>query len=139
MKNKTRNIFVAAVMIYFVAKLVLHIPMTYHVESYGTISYLQESDSCMLAVKLSDKHYDSLSDSLTANASYELAVCSHDVELKYDKTVGDSIVCKAIVVGMGEGGKNAEPVQVLLNIELRRGYIYLVYAWIMENIMAKIG
>lgn len=139
MKNKTRNIFVAAVMIYFVAKLVLHIPMTYHVESYGTISHLQESDSCMLAVKLSDKHYDSLSDSLTANASYELAGCSHDVELKYDKTVGDSIFCKAIVAGMDEGGKNAEPVQVLLNIELRRGYIYLVYAWIMENIMAKIG
>ena len=139
MKNKTRNIFVAAVMIYFVVKLVLHIPMTYHVESYGTISHLQESDSCMLAVKLSDKHYDSLSDSLTANASYELAGCSHDVELKYDKTVGDSIFCKAIVAGMDEGGKNAEPVQVLLNIELRRGYIYLVYAWIMENIMAKIG
>lgn len=139
MKNKTRNIFVAAVMIYFVAKLVLHIPMTYHVESYGTISHLQESDSCMLAVKLSDKHYDSLSDGLTANASYELAGCSHDVELKYDKTVGDSIVCKAIVAGMGEGGKNAEPVQVLLNIELRRGYIYIVYAWIMENVMDKIG
>jgi hypothetical protein len=80
-----------------------------------------------------------LSDSLTANASYELAGCSHDVELKYDKTVGDSIVCKAVVAGMGEGGKNAEPVQVLLNIELRRGYIYLVYAWIMENVMGKIG
>lgn len=139
MKNKTRNIFVAAVMIYFIVKLVLHIPMTYHVESYGTISHLQESDSCMLAVKLSDKHYDSLSDSLTANASYELAGCSHDVELKYDKTVGDSIVCKAVMADIGKDSKNTEPVQVLLNIELRRGYIYLVYAWIMENIMAKIG
>lgn len=139
MKNKTRNIFVAAVMIYFVVKLVLHIPMTYHVESYGTISHLQESDSCMLAVKLSDKHYDSLSDSLTANASYELAGRSHDVVLKYDKTVGDSIVCKAVVAGMDEDRKNTEPVQVLFNVELRRGYIYLVYDWIMENVMGKIG
>ncbi len=139
MKKKTRNIFIAAIMIYFMVKLVLHIPMTYHVESYGTILHLQESDSCMLAVNLSDQHYFSLSDSLTANASYELEGRRHDVELKYDKTVGDSIVCKAVVAGMDEDRKNTEPVQVLFNVELRRGYIYLVYDWIVENIMDKMG
>ena len=139
MKKKTRNIFIAAIMIYFMVKLVLHIPMTYHVESCGTMSCLEKSDSCMLAVNLSDKHYFSLSDSLTANASYELEGRRHDVELKYDNTVGDSIVCKAIVAGMGEDRKNTEPVQVLFNVELRRGYIYLVYDWIMENVMEKIG
>lgn len=49
------------------------------------------------------------------------------------------IVCKAVVAGMGEDRKNTEPVQVLFNVELRRGYIYLVYDWIVENIMDKIG
>ena len=49
------------------------------------------------------------------------------------------IVCKAVVAGMGEDKKNTEPVQVLFNVELRRGYIYLVYDRIVENIMDKIG
>lgn len=49
------------------------------------------------------------------------------------------IVCKAVVAGMDEGRKNTEPVQVLFNVELRRGYIYLVYDWIVENIMEKMG
>ena len=49
------------------------------------------------------------------------------------------IVCKAVVAGMDEDRKNTEPVQVLFNVELRRGYIYLVYDWIVENVMDKMG